>query len=118
MLVERIEAANKAKYGPKATISQLESAVGIGNGLIKKWEKSSPKIENILKIAEYLDVSIDYLCGRTERKELPASGSSEREKDLFALFSRLNDEGRGKLIDYADDLVRSGKYEKDASVAS
>ena len=29
---------------------------------------------------------------------------------LMALYERLNERGRNKLLDYADDLVQSKKY--------
>lgn len=51
----------------KITISKLESELGFGSSSIKKWEKtSSPSIDKILKVANYFDVSIDYLLGRSD----------------------------------------------------
>lgn len=38
-----------------------------------------------------------------------------REEQLIDLYRQLNEEGQDKLIDYADDLVASGKYIKTAS---
>lgn len=35
---------------------------------------------------------------------------SESEVYLLSLYRQLNDEGREKLLSYADDLVESGKY--------
>lgn len=40
------------------------------------------------------------------------STTSKDEQQLLSLYRELNDEGREKLIDYADDLVTSGKYIK------
>jgi transcriptional regulator with XRE-family HTH domain len=37
---------------------------------------------------------------------------SEDEQRLLSLYRELNQEGQEKLIDYADDMVRSGKYIK------
>lgn len=37
---------------------------------------------------------------------------SEAEERLIALHHKLNSEGQEKLLDYADDLVASGKYIK------
>ena len=38
--------------------------------------------------------------------------SSEAEEQLITLHRKLNTEGQEKLLDYADDLVASGKYIK------
>lgn len=49
------------------TITKLESELGFGSSSIKKWEKtSSPSVDKIMKVANYFDVSIDYLLGRSE----------------------------------------------------
>ena len=42
----------------------------ISNGQIRRWDNSSPKIENIQKVADYFDVSTDYLLGRTDKKRI------------------------------------------------
>lgn len=46
------------------TFAEIERSVGISNGQIRRWDQSSPKIENIKKIADYFNVSTDYLLGR------------------------------------------------------
>lgn len=38
--------------------------------------------------------------------------SSDYDEDLLDLAYQLNDEGREKLLDYAHDLISSGKYIK------
>ena len=49
------------------TISQLESYLGFGSSSIKKWEKtSSPSVDKIVKVANYFNVTLDYLMGRTD----------------------------------------------------
>ncbi len=48
-------------------------------------------------------------------KETPLN-LSEADQNLMELFHELNDEGQEKLIDYADDLVTSGKYIKSGPV--
>ena len=51
------------------SIWQLANELGISNGVIKKWEKStSPKVTTLIKIAEYFDVSLDYLVGRSDQR--------------------------------------------------
>ena len=47
------------------SISKLEKEVGIGNGTIGRWEKSSPTVESIKKVADYFGVSVDSLISAT-----------------------------------------------------
>lgn len=53
------------------TISKLEDDLGFGKSSIKKWEKiSSPSVDKIELVANYFNVSTDYLLGRTDIKSL------------------------------------------------
>lgn len=44
----------------KITLAQLERETGIGNGVIARWNTCSPKVDNLLKVAEYFKVSLNY----------------------------------------------------------
>ncbi len=48
--------------------NKISKATGISSGNISDWKsgKSSPNLEAIAKIADYLGCSVDYLLGRTE----------------------------------------------------
>ena len=60
-------------------------------------------------LAEYLGVTVSELLGEmTPGKSAPTS----EEVSLLSSYRLLNDEGQEKLLDYADDLVSSGKYKK------
>lgn len=43
------------------SISKLEQATGISNGTIGRWGESSPTVENVRKVAEFLDTTVDAL---------------------------------------------------------
>lgn len=45
-------------------VSQLESDLNFGAGLISRWIKSSPSLDKIVDIADYFHVSIDEVVGR------------------------------------------------------
>jgi len=47
------------------SLHHLEHQIKIGNGAISKWDKSSPKVSNLYKVANYFNVSIDELIGKT-----------------------------------------------------
>lgn len=46
--------------------------IGISSGIITKWKTDNtlPNGETLIKIADYLDCSVDYLLGRTDKPEV------------------------------------------------
>lgn len=48
------------------TICSLEKSCGIANGTIGKWENknSSPRVETLMKIANFFGVSLDELVNQ------------------------------------------------------
>lgn len=46
--------------------------LGISSGVISKWknEGTLPNGENLIKLADYLNCSVDYLLGRTDVVEI------------------------------------------------
>ena len=52
------------------TVVELERKCNLGNGSIKRWENgSSPSLKAITQIANYFNVSVDYLAGRTPQRD-------------------------------------------------
>ena len=68
------------------SIYALEKATGLSKGSIIKWENSSPKIENVERIADYFNVSVDYLLGREEKSviERPTNALTENFVNEFS----------------------------------
>lgn len=60
----------KVRNTTTMSVGELEKALGFGNGTIYKWETSSPTVDKIIKVADYLNVSVDYLLGRSEERNL------------------------------------------------
>ena len=60
------------------TAYKLSKETGIAEGSISRWRNSGelPSAENLVKIADYFGVSIDYLLGRTEERTV--GGASDR----------------------------------------
>ena len=50
------------------SIAKLEKEAGIGNGTIGRWEKSSPSVDNLKKVADHFCVSIDSLLASDFQK--------------------------------------------------
>ncbi len=58
MLYSKIEKKCKEKG---ISIAGLEKAVGLGNATIKGWRESSPRFDNLVKVAEYFGCTVDEL---------------------------------------------------------
>ncbi len=65
LIAQRIEDLMKNE---KLTQMQLAKAIGVGQSSVSDWlnSKSEPSIENLWKLADFFDVSVDYLIGRKE----------------------------------------------------
>jgi len=75
----------------KISIRKLEREIGLGNSAISKWTDSVPSSTNLKKVADYFNVSIDYLLGVSKEKfsypysivaESHARYELENEKEL------------------------------------
>ena len=65
LVAQRIKDLMKSE---KLTQMQLAHALEIGQSSISDWlnSKSEPSINNLWKLADFFDVSVDYLIGRKE----------------------------------------------------
>jgi transcriptional regulator with XRE-family HTH domain len=45
----------------QTTVAQMEREIGLSNGTISKWATSSPTVNNLKAVADYLGVSMDEL---------------------------------------------------------
>lgn len=63
VLFDRIQQVRHLK---NITIRSIEVGCGFPTGTIKKWKHSMPSGDKILNVANYLDVSVDYLLGNTD----------------------------------------------------
>ena len=50
------------------SVGELEEKAGIAQRTICRWDKSSPSIDKVIKVADYLGVSLDELCERDVRE--------------------------------------------------
>ena len=63
----RIKSVAKSKG---ITVKKLLEDVGMGFNAMSNMRTSMPKADNLAKIADYLDCSVDYLLGRTYKPEV------------------------------------------------
>lgn len=75
------------------------SAIGVSYGNVGDWQsgRSSPSVEKLERIADYFDVTIDYLVGRDDRYPAPSEDACE----LIRIYDTLDREGRTVVLGVA-----------------
>lgn len=76
------------------SVNRLEEEIGLGKNTLYSWKKNTPKGSNLIKVADYFNVSTDYLLGRSDKKRY----YDLTEKDELAIQRELK-----KIID-GDDV--------------
>ena len=96
----------------QAHLTQVELAkeLGIGQSSYADWErgKKKPTQDNLVKIAQVLNVSVDYLVGNSEEK----SDDLDNIELLFRMNSKgLTDEEKGifkkELIEFMEERKKA-----------
>lgn len=106
-IFERIHELAKNKG---ITITELQSELGFGRTIISKWNgTSTPKIDSVVKIAEYFNVSVDYLLGRTNNP-LPDSVLNSITPQMSKLInlianSKFSDQQIAVILRYVEDIT-------------
>ena len=77
---------------------------------ISSWEtgKTEPSIEDLVKLADLLDVSLDYLLNRTDENNVVVEirDHSPIYKKMISLFDKLTLEDRNQVIGFMQALLR------------
>ena len=133
-LVVRIETKIKEKG---LNFMRVERECGLGNGTIKRWAEQSPRLDKLVTVAEYLQVSLDYLVFGSESETSPNGDSidldtykkdqglacdgsplSPIEADLVAMFRLLPPSHQEELFDLVYFKYKRAVEDKKESIYS
>ena len=64
------------------SLNKLEEKLGFSRNTIYNMKKSTPNVERVSKIADFFNVSTDYLLGRTENPNIARNGDASAPLDL------------------------------------
>lgn len=96
--------------------SELGKLIGVGKTTISNYETgySSPDQETLIKIADFFNVSVDYLLNRSDDYNLqsliPETSLTDNERELLLLFRQVkNEREQIKLLGKMEILIDSIK---------
>lgn len=96
-----------------AEINQLDFArmFNVTQATISSWEseRTSPSFDTLIAIADYFEVSIDYLIGRTDTDYTYIYTPDKSLQDLMLLIKDLNGNDRDMLKHLLAEYVRLKK---------
>ena len=91
----------------KISLAKLERSCDLGSNTIHRWDDMSPSIDKVVRVANFFNVSVDYLLSRNAEEIL-----SSDETKLILLFRQLNDDGKLMVLEYVDYISSKDKYKK------
>ncbi|HEM3168959.1 TPA: helix-turn-helix transcriptional regulator [Streptococcus suis 89-3576-3] len=63
------------------SLNQLEEKLGFSRNTIYNMKKSTPNVERVSKIADYFNVSTDFLLGRTDNPRIASDEQNDPAVD-------------------------------------
>lgn len=110
---------------------QLAPMLGVAQSTVGSWEagKREPNFETIQRIANFFNVSVDYLLGNTfidyvdavhtgdkatpeQQKLIEEQEAPKRREDIIARYDYMNPKGQKKAYEYVKDLSKLDEYTK------
>lgn len=107
-LLDRIKKLAKQK---DISIYQLEEEIDIGRNTIYQWNKRTPSADKLQKVADYFNVSVDYLLGRTDNPNPDSYKPASR--DLDEVLDNMKSFGGKEMTDRDRETIRAfleGKF--------
>lgn len=98
----------------KLSQDKIAEDLEISQPLIAKWEshQSTPSPEMLDYIADYFNVSVDYLIGRSKYRNLEAD-NSELDNVLFSKAKDLTDDEKKTIISVINAIKKEVDKELD-----
>jgi transcriptional regulator with XRE-family HTH domain len=94
----------------KGTPNKVCKELGFSNATATKWKKGAlPSGDTVSKIAEYFNVTTDYLLGKTDQKNKPVEILDERTIKINELMKGLTPSEFEQALDYVRYLAGKNK---------
>lgn len=100
-LYENVKNAAKDKG---YSINRLEKELGFARSYIGKFKTITPSIEKIQKIADFLDVTTDYLMTGQKNEMLNSRDKRDIAKDLDSIMAKLSNKEDGPVSYNGENL--------------
>lgn len=89
------------------TAAKLTKEAGITNGLITQWKshKQKPSMKNLMKIANYFDVSMAYFLDQKNKPSSEEESLSDIDAEVLKRFRLLDGNGQKLALAQLDAML-------------
>lgn len=105
----------KLRTSSNLTQSAIAEKIGISRSTIGMYETGArePDFETLEKIADYFNVDIDFLLGRTNQTTmLPETiGKYSKTHELDIIYEQLSNHNQRKVLTYSKNLLSTQQME-------
>ncbi|AIS03132.1 helix-turn-helix domain-containing protein [Lactococcus lactis] len=109
MLYERLQELIKKS---NKSMNQIERELGYPRNTISSYKRQNPSTKRLNELAEYFDVSVDYLLGRQDEPKYKED-LSEEESELIGAFRMeredMTPDEQVKFNEAVKDLMKYAK---------
>lgn len=103
-IYQRIQELAKIR---KISIRQLEQTLNFSNGTIRKWKNTAP-IGRLSQVADYFDVTVDYLLGKEENRNEKKPDLSQNQRLVAThIDDDTPEEERQQIINFIENLKKA-----------
>lgn len=90
--------------------TDMAKAFGLTQSTVGGWESGarSPKLDMLVRLADYFQVTTDYLLDRVPRS-VPSLDLTDEQAELLEVYAELNHSGKRQLFGRAYDLLEKQK---------
>ena len=112
-----LESLRKMKLKSGLTTDEISKGSGIPVPTLEKLfagATKEPKLPTIQKLVYFLGYTLEdlFIDDRIHLKERKTELTKQELSRLSDAMSQLSEEGREKIVEYAEDLAAGGRYKK------
>lgn len=99
------------------TQKEVATALGRTQQVVGHWETgyAQPDANTLFILCDLYGASVDVAFGfKKSPEELVYDSVDVQTKEFLEKFNQLNEEGKARLMQALDDLIYSGRYEKNS----
>lgn len=99
------------------SVREMQRVLGIAVGTVPNWNQQTPVVDSLIPIANYLNTSLDYLCGLTDNPfridEFNSLTEPETQLLLRIVAKKYTPEQIAIINDYLDEAEKFPKAHKE-----